>query len=310
MPKSVANFPVDAVLTSIAVAYRNENFIADDVLPIVPTGNQNFKYRKYDAAESFTIPKTTVGRTSAPNQVQFGFTEEDSSTVDYGLDEPVPNSDIENAPAEYNPLAAATKRVTDLILLDREKRTAELVFNKNSYADNKRVTLAGTEQYSHANSDPLKSILSYLDACVMRPNIMVVGQPAWTGLRTHPKIVKATNRNSGDSGVAAREAVAELLEIDKIIVGSGWYNSSKKGQDASLVRLWGKHIALIFQDTLADINGRATFGFTAQWGGRQVKQIPDEDIGLNGGIRVRAGECVRELVIAPDFGYFIENAVA
>ncbi|PZP06597.1 MAG: capsid protein, partial [Sphingomonas hengshuiensis] len=38
--------------------------------------------------------------------------------------------------------------------------------------------------------------------------------------------------------------------------------------------------------------------------------IEDPDIGLQGGNRVRSGERVRELVVAQDVGYFIQNAVA
>ena len=34
------------------------------------------------------------------------------------------------------------------------------------------------------------------------------------------------------------------------------------------------------------------------------------DVGLQGGVRIRTGERVKELVIAKDVGYFIQNAVA
>ncbi len=32
-----------------------------------------------------------------------------------------------------------------------------------------------------------------LDACLMRPNITIIGQLAWTKVRTHPDIVKAVH---------------------------------------------------------------------------------------------------------------------
>ena len=60
----------------------------------------------------------------------------------------------------------------------------------------------------------------------------------------------------------------------------------------------------------ADANGGITFGFTAQWGTRIAGAVPDNRIGLRGGQRVRVGESVKELIIAPDLGYFIQNAVA
>ena len=126
---SNAPFPIDAELTAIAIAYRNGRMIADDVLPRVPVGKQEFKYWKYDLADGFTVPNTLVGRKSRPNEVEFDATDATDSTEDHGLDAPVPKADIDNAPANYNPLGRATEQTTNLIVLDREVRTSALVFN-------------------------------------------------------------------------------------------------------------------------------------------------------------------------------------
>ncbi|UUE75476.1 hypothetical protein [Pectobacterium aroidearum] len=83
-----APFPIDPHLTSIAIAYRNGSLIADSVLPRVPVGKSEFKWWEYDLADGFTLPNTSVGRTSQPNQVEFNATEETSSTSDYALDSP------------------------------------------------------------------------------------------------------------------------------------------------------------------------------------------------------------------------------
>ncbi|MDF5847721.1 hypothetical protein P4124_07620 [Pseudomonas aeruginosa] len=129
---SNAPFPIDPELTAIAIAYRNGRMIADEVLPRVPVGKQEFKFWKYDLAQGFTVPETLVGRKSKPNEVEFSATDETSSTEDHGLDAPVPQADIDNAPTNYNPLGHATEQTTNLILLDREARTSKLVFNPNS----------------------------------------------------------------------------------------------------------------------------------------------------------------------------------
>lgn len=68
---SKANFPVNPVLTAIAIAYRNRRMIADDALPRTGVGKQEFKYLQHDLGEGFALPKTIVSRTSRPNQVEF-----------------------------------------------------------------------------------------------------------------------------------------------------------------------------------------------------------------------------------------------
>lgn len=307
-----APFPIQPELTAIAVRYRNPSLIADQVLPRVPVATQEFKYFLYSASEDFTLPATLVGRRGRPAEVEFSATEVTSSTFDYALDDPIPQADVENAPPSIDIRARAVEGLADLIALDREKRCADLVFAAATYPAGRKATLSGTSQWSDfTNSNPIDAILGGLDAPVLRPNVIVMGQAVWSKVRQHPRVVQAVYGSAVTGGVVTREQLAAVLEVDEILVGQGWINTAKKGQTASVSRVWGKHCALIHRDGLADTRGnRTTFGFTAQWGDRIAGEIEDRMIGMRGGIRVRVGESVREVVCAADLGYFFENAVA
>jgi hypothetical protein len=309
-PIVVAPFPVDPELTAQSVAYRNESLIQDFIAPRVPVGVQVFKYRKYALADGFTVPDTKVGRKGEPNTVEFGFTEETSACEDFGLDDVIPNDDIKNAPTGYDPVSKANLSLTDLILLAREVRVANAAFNADNYAAANKQTLSGTSQISDfTNSDPINLFLEALDTMVMRGNICVMGQPVWTKLRQHPKVVSAVLGNSGTSGVITKEQLAEKLEVNKVYVGSGWVNTAKKGQSPTMVRVWGKHLAFHYQDTMATTQDRVTYMYTAQFGDRVAGQIAEPKTGLRGAVRVRAGESVKEVVSATDLGYLFVNAV-
>ncbi len=304
-------FPTDPALIAVAVAYTNARLIADSVLPRVPVGKKEYKYFEYDLAEGFTVPDSRVGRRSRPNEVEFSATEKTGLCADFGLDDPVPNDDIEQAPENYDPLAHSTEYTTNLIYLGREVRAAALVFNPNTYAATHRQTLSGTAQFNDfTNSDPIAVISDALDVPVMRPNVMTIGQTAWSKLSRHPDIVKAAHGNSGDKGRATREQVAELFELEELHVGQARFNTAKKGQAPNLQRCWGGHIALTYRDLTANTERGLTFGLTAQYGSWLAGSMFDKDIGLRGGQRVRVGETVEERVLANDLGYFIENAVA
>lgn len=308
-----APFPIDPVLTGITLAYRNARYVADDVLPrVAPFGKQEFKYSQWTRAEQFTIPDTHVGRRGIPNEVEFTATAMTDSTEDYGLDDVIPIDDINNARGSFDPLGHAAESLTDLILLGREKRVAELVFSAAAYPAANKDQLAGDTQWSSANSDPITAIGDALDVPMIRPNVLVLGQATWTGLRRHEKIVQATASIGGSTaGMASRRAVADLFEIEEIIVGAGWVNTAKRGQTATYTRIWGKHAAALFRDRLAQgDDNRITFGFTAQYGDRVSGQLQEPKSGLRGGIRVRVGESVKEVIVAADLGYFFEDAVA
>lgn len=303
-------FIITPELTAIAIAYRNKAMIADKVLPRVPVGTRAFKFKAYPIGESFTVPDTKVARRGKPNKVEFSATEQTASVEDYALDDDIPNDDIETAPANYDPKGNAVMQITNLIELDREVRAANLVFNPANYGSDKKIILSGSSQFSDPTSDPIKIIMDALDSMIMRPNVMTIGRAAFSALIRHPKIVKAVLGNAGDSGIARREDIAALFELEDIAVGESFVNTARKGQAVNMQRVWGKHISLIYRDVLANSQSGTTFGFTAQYGDRVGMESPDADIGMRGGITVRSGESVKELITAPDLGYFIQNIIA
>lgn len=305
-------FVSDPALTAIAVMFKNRKLIADLVSPRIPVGKRKFAYNTWSAEQGFTIPDTKVGRRSKPNQVTFSADRENSEVEDYGLDDPIPQDDIDEAPEGVDPLGTSTEYTTGLVLLDRETRVANQVFDPNNYAAAYKQTLAGTDQFSDfANSDPIGVIKEALDSMLMRATHMGIGRLAYSKLSTHPDIVKAVHGNSGDKGVARREAIAELFELDDIYIGEAFFNTNKKGQAPSYARAWGKHISLFYQDLSArETTRQMSAFFTAQYKDRVAGATPDPDIGLRGGMEVRVGESVKEVVTSDMLAYLIQDAVA
>ena len=307
-----APFTVIPQLTAITLAYKNRSYIADSVLPRLPVGKQAFTYFKLAKGDEFTIPNTLVGRTSQTNEVERSATSVTDSTIDYGLQEKIPLSDIENAYPGYDPLGLATEQVTELIALAREQRTASLVFNSSSYNGNNYLdlTAASGKAWSDAAGVPMTQIIDAMDSVnlTMRPNTMVIGRKAYSALVRNVQIVKAYHGNIGDSGMVPKQFLKDLLELDNIFVGESFVNTVKKGKTPVLDRCWGNYCALIYQNGLAASNGgTSTFGFTAEFGSRVAGSWQDIDIGLRGGTIVRVGESVKELICADDMGYLFKN---
>lgn len=302
-----APFPVDRRRTAIAIAWQNNNLIADEIMRRV-RGGARFTWRKYRIGEAFRIPDTRVGRASRPNEVEFGFDEFEGATQDYGLEDPIPQKDIDNAPTDYDPLDNATTNLTNLVMLDRERRVANVVFNPANHANT--ITLAGTSQFSDPASDPITVIGNLLDAMVMRANTMVLGRTTFTALARHPAIVAAYHANEGGKGIVPREFIAKLFEMDRVFVGSAWADYTRRGQAPTRSRLWNQHLGLLHLDFSANLQNGVTWGMTVQNGSRVTMRWEDRNIGLKGGQRVRVGEEVEEIVTAPELGALIINATA
>lgn len=318
-------FPVSAVLTAIAVGFRNTSAmrIADQVLPRQNVSAEKFKWTEYPLSEAFNTPDARVGRKGRVQQLEFSGTEKEAAVEDFGFDAPIPYSDIEaaaNARARglsaIDPEAHAVQMITDTLENCREARVAGVVHNSATYAADKRVTLSGTSQFSdYTNSDPISVIKVGMEATlVYPPNTLVMGRAVWSRVSSHPKIVNAVKGGVTNAGIVTREQFLELFSgegIQNLFIGDAMVNTAKPGQPVNLQRAWGKHIAMLHLNSMASIEqGGITFGMTADYGGRIAGRIEDKDVGLQGGVRIRTGERVKELIIARDVGYFIQNAVA
>lgn len=317
-------FPIDATLTAIAIGYRNpaHTLIGTRVLPSLQVLSEQFKWQEYPLTEGFELVDTRVGRKSRPNQVEFTVTERDGSVEDHGLDDPIPYSDI-NAAARaraenrstFDPRSTAVEGITNYLSLAREVRVANLVQDANSYPAAQRLTLVGGDKFSDfESSDPFDVIDGAMDSTlVYRPNTHVMGHSVWSKLKKHPRLIKAVKGGLTEDGAITRQQYCDLFEIPlaSLLIGEARLNTARKGQNPSLSRVWGNHIELLYLDTSKSTtkDGKISFGFTAELGTKVSGSIEDNDIGLDGGERVRVGEKVREFICAKDVGFQLRDVL-
>ncbi len=155
-------YPVDFHRSGLAVGYANEEYIADQLLPRIPVlVRREYRFNEYPIEEHFTVPPTLVGRRSAPAMVHLTSSEVTRSVDDYGLDDAIPADDVQNTPATaMNPIDRSSMVLTDLLMISQELRVARMTFDAAQYPASNKVTLSGTSQWNHADSNPLRDIVA------------------------------------------------------------------------------------------------------------------------------------------------------
>lgn len=319
---AVRPFQVSPVQTAITISFRNDRLklIADNVMPRVMVGASRFKWNYLPPAQAFTVPRTEVGRRGRLERVEFTGEERTDEIRDYGLEDSIPNQDITDAQAmraqglgSFDPLNTATELLTDLILIDREARVAAVAQDPNNYPAGNRIVLSGSDQLSHPDCDVIGTLKASFDKpLIFRPNTMTMGRQCWGGLSSHPQLVNAVKGNVSSKGIITPDQFVELFRgegLTQLNIGEAFINTARPGQVPSLTRVWGKHISLTYINPVARPEYGATWGMTAQWGTRVAGSWEDKNVGLDGGMIVRVGERVKEIVTAPEAGYLIQNAV-
>ncbi len=308
-------FHIDATMTAASVGYKNpaHALIADRVLPSVAIVTKKFRYKTYNDDTFFNLPDATMGRTSKSNQVNIASSSETSDVADYGLHDKVPMDDInqsQNASQNAaNPLMDAAMHLTSLIQINREKRVADLVQDNANYGSDLVKALSGASRWDNDASDPVKAMLEALDKPLMRPNKIIFGQEAWTQLRLNENVAKRIYGANSAGAIITPQALADVLMVNEVIIGSSYMNTAKRGKEATLKRVWGKNVAMLYIDPSANAQGGITWGFTAAYRHREVMTKFDDEAGLGGSTMIQVGESCRELMIAKQAGFLFKDVI-
>jgi len=303
---------IDRALTNMSLQYKNEEFIWPMVMPVVKVGKRSDKYFKYDKDQRFRIVDDKIGPKGLANEVNLEVSTDNYSVADYALSDYVTGEEEANADSPLAPRADANDLINELLELGAEKRVADIAFNAANYPVGNKVQLSGTSQFGGSADDPIGNILTGLDASFLRPNTIIFGNNVWTKFRQLPEIldaVKSSTRQQGSNGgIANRSEIAQLFDVDRVIVGRGRYNTAKEGQAASYTRLWGNHVAMLHVKPRPTIRS-VTFGVTFVETMKKTVRSFDEKRGLKGATYIKTGWNSDHKVIAADTGYFIEDAI-
>lgn len=309
---STTPFVTQPELTAIAIAYMQQpaDFIADLVMPRVKAvGKREFKYQEY-GLESYSRPDTRVGRKGVPNEVNWASSEKTAAIEDFGLEDPIPQDDIDQGAKDGRNVAGeSTEYIMSLLRLDRECRVASIVQDAGNYAAANVKTLTTGQGVDKDETDAESLIFDLLETPIVRPNVAVMSRLVWSRLSRNAKLVKAIKGSLGSTKVTPEEFTAHF-ELAALHIGPARVSRSPKGRAPSLERVWGPTIAFHFRDLAATEQRGVTWGVTVPYGTPVAGATPDGDIGLRGGVRVRAGESLKELVLAKDAGCLLRNVIA
>ncbi|MDE7372426.1 MAG: hypothetical protein K2N07_11950 [Desulfovibrio sp.] len=305
-------FVTQPELTAIAIAYMQQpsDFIADMVMPRVKAvGKREFMSQQY-GLESYCRPDTRVGRKGAPNEVSWASVEKTAAIEDFGLEDPIPQDDIDQGAKDgRNVTGESTEYIMSLLRLDRECRVAAITQDAGNYAQGNVKTLAAGQGVDKDDTDAESLIFDLLETPVVRPNVGIMSRLVWSKLSRNAKLVKAVKGSLGNTKVTPEEFTAHF-ELSALYIGPARISRSPKGRAPSLERVWGPSIAFHFRDLAATEQRGVTWGVTVPYGTPVAGATPDGNIGLRGGVRVRAGESLKEVVLARDAGCLLRNVIA
>lgn len=259
----------NSTLTNIAIGYANEDYIADDVMPVVEVPKKSGDFFVFDPSNNFNLidPDMASGR-GTPNEADYKLGTSTYSVKDRSLMSFLPLDVEASAEPPLEMQATEIDNIMNGMSLAREWRVASAVFSSANYGAN-TAALAGSARFDdYTNSNPAATIDSALDSCIVRPNVAVIGVDVWAKLREHPKmkeliISRASSANGNSPLRVTMELFAAAFGLSAVYVPRARYNTARAPAAMSLSYVWNsKRIALIRVERNPNIRKTSTFGYT------------------------------------------------
>jgi hypothetical protein len=300
---------VDKLLTQFSIAYRNGQYISDRIMPTLKVKERTGKFAKY-GKDNLRL-EDFIDRAPGARARSFDYTVSQGSYVctEKALEKIVPDELVLNSDDPYDPMRDATMFCVDKIWLHQENALAGTMADTSVITQN--TTLSGTDQWSDfANSDPFDDITTARNTIkqntAMHPNVAVFGYQTWEKFIHHPDVVDRIKYVGMIDMNSVKRAVAQLLEVEEVLVGDAVKNSANEGQTDSLGYVWGKHFWLLVRPSRPGLM-TASFGYTIKDMDRVVDRYR-EDSRVGDVVRVR--DSYDQTLVDDTLAYLIKNAVA
>jgi len=303
---TVTDVHQSAILTNVSVKYTNDSYIADAVMPVVPVKKESDKYYTY--TRNWRLPKAHRADGTEAEQVDWAIGTDTYTCEEYALKDIITDRQRNNADKPLNLDVDTTENLTEMIMLLREKRVADIVFATGTYGT-QTSALAGANQWDdYAGSDPIADVVtarSTIHAATGKlPNVLVLGYLVYLKLLQHPDILERIKYTQ--KGIITADLLAQVFEVERVVVGMAAYDSSQEGASESIGYVWGKYAALLLVQQSPGLK-KVSFGYQFQSRGLQTSKWREEK---NKGDFIEIGEIKDEKVVCASTGYLYSTVIS
>jgi hypothetical protein len=257
---------IDAALTNISLAYRNTDFIAEQIAPRVGVRKQSDRYYVYDSArESIRSSNDMRSPGALAMEVDYELSTDSYFCSDHALASAVTDEERENADPAIQPDIDRTEFLTERILLNQEIATQQVMENSDDITG---TTLSEGAEWNESTSDPIADVkaarLAVFSASQRRANLMVLPYQVYEVVRNHPAIMDLIKY--GGHAVATPEVLAQLFDVDRLLVPRCCVNNAAKGQNPNVQPVWNDTVYLAHVAPRAGLK-QVTLAHTFVWSG-------------------------------------------
>lgn len=239
---------------------------------------------------------------------------------EHGAEEPVDDRLRQMYSEYFDAEVIAGLRARSAVMVNAEQRIADAVFNPTTWTGGALTTAITNEWDSNhtANAVPITDVEAAVnkvyDASGLWPNALIINRKVFRNLRNLDQIIERIN--SEGAGNASKpsditvQMLAQVFDLDFVIVAGGTKNTANEGQTALPGQIWSSEYAMVCRIATTNDFAEPCIGRTFHWSadgssiGGTVESYRDEPVRAD---IIRVRHDVDELVLYPQAGHLLSN---
>jgi len=257
---------IDAILTNMSVAYMQEvdSFVASKVFPTVNVAKQSDKYFTYSQADFYRDQAQYRADGTESAGSGYGLSTDTYSSQVWALHKDIGDQVRANSDSPLDPDLDATRFLSHQMMIRQERDWASNYFTTGVWGtDSTPSTL-----WDASGSDPIGDIQTGINTVLSNTgylaNTLVLSYAAYKTLRNHSDFVDRYKYTSADS--ITPELIGKVVDIPRVMVMKGVYNSAVEGASASYGQIGDKDALLCYVAPSAGLM-TASAGYNFVWTG-------------------------------------------
>lgn len=296
----------------------SSGFISHRVLPVIDVGAQSGNFGKIPLEELLKNRTTKRAPGSAYNRGHWKFETGTFATEEHGFEEPIDDREARAYAAYFDAEVMATTRCQRIIAENQEKRVADLVFNTTTWTGASLTTSVSNEWDDATNATPIADVEAAVqkvyDGSGLWANALVITRKVFRNLRNCDEVIERIHASGSGDRVRASDItvqqLAQVFDLDYILVGGGSKNSADEGQAASVAPVWSGEYAMVCRVATGSDFREPCIGRIFHWSGDsseidgRVEMYRDEVVRSD---VVRVRHDVDEQILYPQAGHLLSN---
>jgi len=294
-----------------------QGFIGHRVLPVIDVMKQSGSFGKIPIEQLLQNRDTARAPGSGYSRGNFTFAKVAFATEEHGAEEPIDDRESEMYAEYFDAEQISAQRAFDAVLRNAEKRSAAAVFNTTTWTGSGVTTGITNEWDDAANAVPITDVEAAVkkvyDGSGLWPNALIINRKVFRNLRNVASIIdriKYAGFTDPRAGAINEAALAQVFDLDFIIVAGSSKNTAVEGQAASLAPVWSDEYAMVAKIATTNDIKEPCVGRILHWPGDgsdvdgRVETYREENKRSD---IVRVRHDVDELILYPEAGHLLSN---